>query len=209
MTNNENFKLISDLRSYGFFDKKIISAIESIPAELFKPDRLINYITAIQKDNLKFNKIAPDPYLCALIAQKLEISSKESILEIGTGTGYLTAIFSKLANKVYTIENLNVFHVFAKNNFKKLRLTNIISKSGNGFYGWNEMSPFDYIFVSGYIDKLNDELINQIKIGGKCIFPVIQSSGIQMLQLLKVDKNKTKSKIEDICEVNFDPLISV
>ena len=71
------------------------------------------------------------------------------------------------------------------------------------------MSPFDYIFVSGYIDKLNDELINQIKIGGKCIFPVIQSSGIQMLQLLKVDKNKTKSKIEDICEVNFDPLISV
>ena len=111
-----------------------------------------------------------------------------------------------MSRKVYTIENTKTSYVLANNNFKKLKLTNIKSKCVDGFNGWEEESPFDKIFISVVVDKINDNLIKQINCNGKFISPKLLSSGVQILQLFKVDKNKSLSKIEDICEVNFDPL---
>ena len=85
-----------------------------------------------------------------------------------------------------------------------LKLTNIKSKCEDGFYGWEEEFPFDKIFISFVINQINDNLIKQINFNGKIICPKLSSSGVQILQLFKVDKNESWSKIEDICEVNFN-----
>ncbi len=143
-------------------------------------------------------------YLSAVIAQKLKLASHEKILEIGTGSGYFTAIFSRLSRKIYTIKNTKISFVFANNNLKKLKLTNIMSKFEVGLKGWPEVSPFDKIFISGFINKINGDLIKQINIDGIFLFPTLAPSGVKILQLFKVDKNKSLSKIDDVCEVNFD-----
>ena len=203
MNFKNNLELSIYLRSFGIFDTNIISAIEEIPIEFFKTEN-INNISLKQKFKNKFDKQFNYAYLAAVIAQKFQLKSNEKILEIGTGSGYLTAIFSRLSRKVYTIEKFKTSYVLANNNFKKLKLTNIKSKCDDGFNGWEEESPFDKIFISDVANQINDNLIKQINCNGKFISPKLSSSGVQILQLFKVDKNKSLSKIEDICEVNFN-----
>jgi len=203
MNYKNNLELSIYLRSCGFFDTNIISAIEEMPIELFKTENINKNISLKQKFKNKFDKQFNDAYLAAVIAQKFQLKSNEKILEIGTGSGYLTAIFSRLSRKVYTIEKFKTSYVLANNNFKKLKLTNIKSKCEDGFNGWEEESPFDKIFISFVINQINDNLIKQINFNGKFISPKLSSSGVQILQLFKVDKNKSLSKIEDVCEINF------
>ena len=203
MNFKNNLELSIYLRSFGIFDTNIISAIEEIPIEFFKTENINNNISLKQKFKNKFDKQFNDAYLAAVIAQKFQLKSNEKILEIGTGSGYLTAIFSRLSRKVYTIEKLKTSYVLANNNFKKLKLTNIKSKCEDGFNGWEEESPFDKIFISFVINQINDNLIKQINFNGKFISPKLSSSGVRILQLFKVDKNKSLSKIEDVCEINF------
>ena len=206
MNYKNNLELSIYLRSFGFFDTNIISAIEEIPIEFFKTKNINKKIPLKQKFKNKFDKRFNDVYLAAVIAQKFQLKSNEKILEIGTGSGYLTAIFSRLSRKVYTIEKFKTLYVLANNNFKKLKLTNIRSKCEDGFNGWEEESPFDKIFISFVVNEINDNLIKQINFNGKFISPKLLSSGVQILQLFKVDKNKSLSKIEDIYEVNFASL---
>ena len=204
MNYKNNLELSIFLRSFGIFDTNIISAIEEISIEFFKTENVNKNVSLKQKFKNKLDKQFNDAYLAAIIAQKFQIKPNEKILEIGTGSGYLTAIFSRLSRKVYTIEKFKTLYVLANNNFKKLKLTNIKSKCENGFNGWKEESPFDKIFISVVVNQINDNLIKQIKFNGKIISPKLSSSGVQILQLFKVDKNESLSKIEDICEVNFN-----
>ena len=203
MNYKNNLELSIYLRSFGFFDTNIISAVEEIPIESFKTENINKNVSLKQKFKNKFDKQFNDAYLAAVIAQKFQLKSNEKILEIGTGSGYLTAIFSRLSRKVYTIEKFKTSYVLANNNFKKLKLTNINSKCEDGFNGWEGESPFDKIFISFVINQINDNLIKQINFNGKFISPKLSSSGVRILQLFKVDKNKSLSKIEDVCEINF------
>ncbi len=200
MNYKNNLELSIYLRSFGIFDTNIISAIEETPIEFFKDENINKNVSLKQKFNKQFYNV----YLAAVIAQKFQLKTHEKILKIGTGSGYLTAIFSRLSRKVYTLEKFKTLYVLANNNFKKLKLTNIKSKCVDGFNGWEEESPFDKIFISVVVNQIDDNLIKQINCNGKFISSKLLSSGVQVLQLFKVDKNKSLSKIEDICEVNFD-----
>ena len=147
MNLKNNLELSIYLRSFGIFDTNIISAIEETPIEIFKVESA--------NTNDVFKKKNNEAYLSAVIAQKLKLKSHEKILEIGTGSGYFTAIFSRLSRKVYTIENTKTLYVSANNNFKKLKLTNIMSKCEVGLNGWTEVSPFNKIFISSVINQIN------------------------------------------------------
>ncbi len=204
MNFKNNLELSIYLRSFGIFDTNIISAIEEIPIEFFKTENINKNVLLKQKSINKLDKKLNDAYLAAVIAQKFQLKANEKIFEIGTGSGYLTAIFSRLSRKVYTIEKFKTLYVLANNKFKKLKLTNIKSKCEDGFNGWKEESPFDKVFISFVVNQINNNLIKQINFNGKFISPRMTSSGVQILQLFKVDKNKSLSKIEDICEINFD-----
>ena len=204
MNYKNNLELSIYLRSFGIFDTNIISAIEQVPIELFKTENMNQNFLLKKRFKNKFDEQFKNAYLSAIIAQKLQLKSNEKILEIGTGTGYLTAIFSRLSRKVYTIERFKTLYVLANNNFRKLKLTNIKSKCDDGLNAWLEESPFDKVFISAVTDHINDNLIKQININGKFIFPISSSSGVHILQLFKVDKKKSLIKIEDIHEVNLD-----
>ena len=204
MNYKNNLELSIYLRSFGIFDTNIISAIEQVPIELFKTENMSQNFLLKKRFKNKFDEQFKNAYLSAIIAQKLQLKSNEKILEIGTGTGYLTAIFSRLSRKVYTIERFKTLYVLANNNFRKLKLTNIKSKCDDGSNAWLEESPFDKVFISTVTDNINDNLIKQININGKFIFPISSSSGVHILQLFKVDKKKSLIKIEDIHEVNLD-----
>ncbi len=200
-----NLKLISYLRSFGIFDTSIISAIEAIPIELFNNEQKIeNKLIKNNFNNQLYQKYFRS-YLCAIIAKKLQLKSHEKILDIGSGTGYFTAVFSKLSRNVFSIEKIRSLHVLAINNFKKLKLTNIKSKCEHDINTWIEEAPFDKIFISGLVEN-NSNLIKQINRNGRLIMPILLSSNNQIFQLFKVDKNKSLTKIEDICEVNLDSL---
>ena len=203
MNYKNNLELSIYLRSFGIFDTNIISAIEQVPIELFKTENLNQNFLLKKRFKNKSDEQFKNAYLSAIIAQKLQLKSNEKILEIGTGTGYLTAIFSRLSRKVYTIERFKTLYVLANNNFRKLKLTNIKSKCDDGLNAWLEESPFDKVFISDVTDHINDNLIKQININGKFIFPISSSSGVHILQLFKVYKKKSLIKIEDIHEVNL------
>ena len=203
MNYKNNLELSIYLRSFGIFDTNIISAIEQVPIELFKTENMNQNFLLKKRFKNKFDEQFKNAYLSAIIAQKLQLKSNEKILEIGTGTGYLTAIFSRLSRKVYTIERFKTLYVLANNNFRKLKLTNIKSKCDDGLNAWLEESPFDKVFISAVTDHINDNLIKQININGKFIFPISSSSGVHILQLFKVDKKKSLIKIDDIHEVNL------
>ena len=203
MNYKNNLELSIFLRSFGIFDTNIISAIEQVPIELFKIENMNQNFLLKKRFKNKSDEQFKNAYLSAIIAQKLQLKSDEKILEIGTGTGYLTAIFSHLSRKVYTIEKYKTLYVLANNNFRNLKLTNIKSKCDDGFNAWLEESPFDKVFVSAVTDQINDNLIKQININGKFIFPISSSSGVHVLQLFKVDKKKSLIKIEDVYEINL------
>ena len=117
MNYKNNFELSIYLRSFGIFDTNIISAIEEIPIIFFKTENINKNVSLTQIFKNKLDKQFNDAYLAAIIAQKFQLKPNEKILEIGTGSGYLTAIFSRLSRKVYTLEKFKKLYVFANNNF--------------------------------------------------------------------------------------------
>ncbi len=206
---NKKISLILLLRSLGITSHKVMSAIEKIPREEFVPENLKKYSYQNISLPIGFNQIIIEPYIIALMTEKLNLKFNDKILEIGTGCGYLTAILSKLIRNVYTIEKTYPLLVIAKNNFKKLKLTNIISKYNNGEIGWYQMSPFDNIIITSCLDKIDSNIFKQIKVGGKCLIPLKQDNGKQILKCITIEKNNSNNKIEEICEVQFFPQKSI
>ena len=153
--NNKKINLILLLRSLGITSSKVLSAIEQTPREEFLSYHQKKY--AYDNSNLPigFDQLIINPYIIALMTEKLNLNYNSKILEIGTGCGYLSVILSKLIRNVYTIERIYPLLVQAKNNFKKLKITNIIAKHADGFMGWDQISPFDNLILTCYIEKID------------------------------------------------------
>jgi protein-L-isoaspartate(D-aspartate) O-methyltransferase len=131
----------------------------------------------------------------------LKLKKTDVVLEIGTGTGYQTAIISHLCQKIYTIEIFNKLFNQAKFNIKKLEITNVIYKLGNGVNGWEEKNFFDAIIVSAATEEISSQLLKNLKINGKLIYPKKYPSENQKLILIeKIDENNFKKReLFDVC----------
>lgn len=207
LRNVEKINLIMKLRSLGINSSKVLAAIEIIPREKFIPKHLSHYAYENSPLPIGYNQTISQPYIVALMTEKLNLKSNDIILEIGTGSGYQTSILSKLVRRVYTVERINPLLVNAKNIFKELKLTNIIAKNKDGFSGWENMSPFDKVIITCSMSETSEKILNQIREGGKCIFPFKDRSGKEMLKCITVNKNYNEHVSEDICEVKFVPLL--
>ncbi len=203
----EKANLIMSLRSMGIISYEVLSAIENTPREIFIPKHLSHYAYENRALPIGFNQTISQPYIVALMTEKLSLRPDDIVLEIGTGSGYQTAIISKLVRKVYTIERINPLLVAAKSCFKKLRLTNIVSKIDDGFLGWSNMSPFDKIIITCSLSTVHEDLLYQLNVGGKCIAPIRKNSGKQLLKCITISNKRDDDYWEEICEVKFVPLI--
>jgi len=189
----------------GIKDKKVIESMLTVPREKFVPDKYKKSAYMDQPLPIGYGQTISQPYVVALMTELLSVDEDDIVLEIGTGSGYQAAILSKIVKKVYTIEIINPLGLKAKKRLKQLGYSNILVKIGDGYFGWEEHSPFDAIIVTAAASHIPPPLLKQLKNGGKMCIPVGQPYYIQVLKLIEKDE-KGSIRVLDIIPVRFVPL---
>lgn len=206
----DNFYSIRDemvknqIISRGIKDERVIFAFLKVPRHKFVPEK--NILEAYDDHPLPIGEgqTISQPYIVALMTECLGLKGDEKVLEIGTGSGYQTAILAELAHEVYSIERISSLAEKAKLILEELGYKNIKIKIGDGTLGWEEFSPYDGIIVTAGSPEIPPPLLNQLNDGGRLVIPL----GDSFSQVLTVvEKNKDKIKKEEICGCIFVPLV--
>ena len=202
----KNKDLVTELKFLGISDDNILNSIRNIPRELFIDQSLIE--KAYENIPLPINcgQTISQPYVVAYMISCLKLKKTDSILEIGTGTGYQTALLSHLCKKVYTIELFSELLNQAKKNIAKLNLKNITFKLDNGNKGLEEKYLFDAIIISASSETIPTKLLKNLKSGGHLIMPKKYPMEIQKLILVK--KNEEGHSVRELFDVKFVNLLN-
>ena len=201
---HEKARLIMTLRGMGVVEADVLSAMERVPRELFVPTALSQHAYENASLPIALEQTISQPYIVARMTAALELTGRERVLEIGTGSGYQAAILSFLCRRVYSIERLRPLLVEAENRFRKLRITNVTSKFGDGAKGWPEGAPFDRVILTCAPPEIPATLLNQLKTGGIMVAP----EGRDREQSLVVIR-RTEEGFEqrELLPVRFVPLV--
>ena len=194
----------NDLIGRGIKDKRVIEAMRSIPREEFIPPE---YRDQAYKDGplpIGQNQTISQPYIVALMTQELKVNPDCEVLEIGTGSGYQTAILSKLAKKVYTIERFEPLSLSAQAALNKMGITNVEFFIGDGSCGWPVEKIFDRIMITAAVPNIPEPLSRQLAEGGIIVAPI--DYGV-MQDLMTFEKKGNKLKEKSLCYVRFVKLI--
>ena len=190
--------------SRGINDRGVLDAFLKVPRHYFvstesKDSAYSDYPLPIGE-----NQTISQPYIVALMTQQLKLTGNERILEIGTGSGYQTAILAELAKEVYSIERLSRLAVQANRILNELSYNNIKIKTGDGTLGWEEFSPYDGIIVTAAAPEVPPPLIKQLKNNGRIVIPL---GGVSSQTLTILEKNKDIIKTSGVCGCVFVPLL--
>ena len=188
----------------GIKNQRVLDAFYKIERHKFIPEDLRNSAYADFPVPIGEGQTISQPYIVALMTEYLGLTGKEKILEIGTGSGYQTAILSELAGEIYSVERFEVLAGRAQAILNELGYKNIKVKAGDGTLGWEEAAPFDRIIITAASPKIPLPLIEQLAESGKLILPLGESFS-QVLTLLEKKEGKLKSI--DICGCVFVPLV--
>lgn len=198
-------KLVLTLRSQGVTDPAVLAAIERTPRDLFTQEIFKDRSFEDQALPIECGQTISQPYIVGLMTQALTLEPRARVLEIGTGSGYQTAILSRLARLVYTVERYRTLMKQAEGRFAQLGLTNIITKFGDGGLGWAEQAPFDRIMVTAAAPGEPKSLLSQLKPGGVLVAPVGRGA-VQELIRYAGDGAGGFAR-EKLCDVRFVPLL--
>lgn len=204
MPNPQADKLIEFLVRNGIADQKVLHAIHSIPREAFVSQAMVHQAYDNNALPIGAGQTISQPYTVAKMTQLLELKRDSRVLEVGTGSGYQTAVLSHLVDHVCTIERIKSLQWDAKRRLRKLDIYNISSKHGDGWQGWSSKSPFDAIIVTAAAAAVPPALIEQLAEGGKLVVPV----GEQEQQLMRIIRIGDIFETEIIEMVRFVPLIA-
>ena len=207
LKNQKNNELIFELKVEGITNEKILSAIKKVPRELFVEQHLIK--EAYQNNALPTDcgQTVSQPYVVAYMVSYLNLKNTDKILEVGTGTGWQTAILSHLCKEVFTIERFNILLNKAKKNIAKLNIKNVNYKLGNGIEGWGQKILFDAIIISATSEVIPKKLLEDLKPNGRLIMPKKYHTGNQKLLLIN-KKNENYFEKEELLDVKFVPLLN-
>lgn len=197
--------IIYQLRSRDIKDRDVLNAFRKVQRHLFVPEKLRNYAYEDYPLQIGYEQTISQSYIVAYMTEIIEPNKEMRVLEIGTGSGYQTAILAELCKEVYSIEIFDSLAVKANNLLTELGYKNIHIKIGNGYEGWLEYSPFDAIIVTCAPIDIPQKLIEQLADGGKMIIPTGEED-IQILYL--VEKRKGKIKKTQKLDVRFVPMIN-
>ena len=207
MNGNDEQKMqfILSIRSKGVVDNNVLKALETVNREQFLKGLFAQRAYEDPPLPIDCGQTISQPSIVGLMTQALRVTNRDKILEIGTGSGYQTAILSKLARRIYSVERFKPLYEEARAIFRKLQLNNITSVWSDGSQGVVEQQPFDRIIVTAAAEDPPPTLLNQLKIGGIMVIPVGQSDEIQ--KLIRVERTENNFKYEDLCDVRFVPLL--
>ena len=198
--------LVDELKRKKFTNHNILDCIKKIPRELFVKKKLVDCSYENIPLPIDCNQTISQPLVVAFMIHYLDLKKNHLVLEIGTGTGYQTAILASLCKYVYTVEIFQELLSQAKINHNKLKLKNINYMLGNGENGWNKPVLFDAIIISASAEKISSKLLKSLKDKGNLIFPKKYSFKNQALLLLK-KVNAYKYTSQRLFDVKFVPLL--
>ena len=199
--NESKALLMLKLRQYGVSNPEVLKSIETIDRSSFISKSFLNRSLEDIPLPIECGQTISQPSLVAFMIQQLEIPYRSKVLEIGTGSGYQTAILSRLSSRVYSIERYKKLVDMAKLRLAKLNISNVIILLMDGFYGYSLQAPFDRIILTAAVEEIPNLLISQLKVGGIMIIPVGLSN--QKQSLLKVIKTEKGLDIKELMSVRF------
>lgn len=188
----------------GISSQKVLEAFYSVERHKFVPAESQKLAYADSPLLIGENQTISQPYIVALMTECLDLTGRERVLEIGTGSGYQTAILAELSKEVFSIERFERLAQTAQETLQSLGFRNIQIKTGDGSLGWKEESPFDRIIITAASPIIPDPLIEQLNETGKLILPLGGSMG-QILTKLEKKGNEIITK--EICGCVFVPLV--
>jgi protein-L-isoaspartate(D-aspartate) O-methyltransferase len=195
------------LRRAGVTDSNVLNALERIPREAFVLPHFHDQAYEDQALPIAQGQTISQPQIVAMMTEALRVTKLHKVLEIGTGSGYQTAVLSKLARRVYTIERWKSLLDEAEGRFKHLRIHNVTSKCADGSKGWKEQAPFDRIIVTAAAAEMPQMLVEQLAVDGIMVLPLGAERGDQVLE--RVTKlNDGTLKRETLADVRFVPLVA-
>lgn len=202
--NKNELMIKTQIIARGITDTNVLNAMIKVERHKFVP---------VEHQNLAYNdtplpigegQTISQPYVVALMTEKLDLDSSKRVLEIGTGSGYQAAILGEICNSVFSIEIIKVLGERAKDLLNDLGYSNVHIKIGDGYKGWEEYSPFDAIIVTCSPSHIPQPLKDQLAEGGKLIIPV---GGMYNQELVLLVKKNNKIIKKEIIPVRFVPMI--
>ncbi len=203
----DRLRLLMQLRGAGITDTNVLAAIEQTPRDIFVEETFRSHAYEDTALPISCGQTISQPQVVAEMTQALEITANHRVLEIGTGSGYQAAILCRIARRVYTIERHAELLMQAEARFKKLKLTNLMSKCGDGSKGWKEGAPFDRIIVTAAAQDVPPALVEQLAPGGIMVIPVGESVASQVLLKITKDAGGDKISRKPLMAVRFVPLV--
>ncbi|OQA55884.1 MAG: Protein-L-isoaspartate O-methyltransferase [Candidatus Omnitrophica bacterium ADurb.Bin277] len=187
----------------GIRDERVLQAMRKVPRRLFVPEDLWDAAYEDRPLEIGAGQTISQPYIVAYMTECLGVESSDSVLEIGTGSGYQTAILAELASQVYTVEIIENLARTAKERLEDLGYNNIRFRVDNGRKGWPDEAPFDKIIVTAASDEIPPGLIEQLREGGRMILPV----GVASQELIEGEKQHGTFQTHRKIAVRFVPLV--
>ena len=202
-------KMIQDqILANGITDRKVIDTIQKIPRHIFVQEAMAAQAYSDSALPVGEKQTISQPYMVALMTELLELKGTEKVLEIGTGSGYQTAILASMADRVYTLERIRPLALRARKCLDSLHLFNVmlrINDSPDSPVGWDEEAPFDAIIVTAGAPAIPTVLTDQLAIGGRLVIPVGDQDQQQLFKITKHDDGTLETSTPVKCR--FVPLI--
>ncbi|MBC6981756.1 MULTISPECIES: protein-L-isoaspartate(D-aspartate) O-methyltransferase [unclassified Caulobacter] len=198
-------RLIMALRAQGVTSPKVLNAVEATPREIFVPELFQERSWEDSALPIDCGQTISQPFIVGLMTQALNVEPRHRVLEIGTGSGYQTAILCKLARYVYTIERYRTLLTEAEGRLRQLGVENAVTRFGDGSLGWPEQAPFDRIMVTAAAPTEPKRLLSQLKPNGVLVAPVGRGPVQSLVRY--VGDGEGAFLRETLGEVRFVPLV--
>ena len=203
---SNRIRLLMKLRTSGISDVDVLAAIENTPREIFIEEAFAEHAYDDTALPIPCGQTISQPTIVAWMTAALELEPRMRVLEIGTGSGYQTAILARLSRRVYTVERHRDLLLMAEERLKHLKLTNVVTKCGDGSRGWKETAPFERILVAAAAGKVPAALLEQLAPGGIMVIPVGNNIADQILLRIRKDEHGNIST-QHLMNVRFVPLV--
>lgn len=204
-TDPRKISLLMALRSNGVRDRRVLEAVETVPREQFVEDSFSDQAYADQALPISCGQTISQPFVVAFMTDRLELTDRHTVLEIGTGSGYQCAILARLCRRVVTIERYRTLAKQAEARFKALKLNNVTQIIGDGSKGWPQLAPFERIIVTAAAKELPQALTDQLAVGGVMVIPIEERAGKQ--DLYRIRKTEEGLLQEHLMPTRFVPLV--